>query len=106
MKCSGFMNQDENIQKSKTMTEEKLVQANELEKEITDLKNHRDYVKTERDDAYEGPRCKMVIESNFEAPQKVIQPEFMPVALPEFVEMYLTKVEKQIKKLEEEFEKL
>ena len=109
MRCSGFTNHEENIQKSNAMTEEKLAQAKRLEEEISKLRQHHDFIKTSRDNAYEsspGSRPSIKVESNFESREKSLMLDFLPIDLLEFMEMYLAKVETHIKKLEKEFEKL
>lgn len=109
MKCSGYTNQDANTQKSKEMTEEKLAQAKKLEEEISRLRQHYRSIKTSRDNAYEsspGSRPAIKVEPNFESREKSLMLDLLPIDLSEFMELYLTKVEKQIKKLEKEFEKL
>lgn len=106
MKCSGCTNQNENIQKSNAMTEEKLEQSQELNKQIIELKKHYDYVKTDKEAPYEGQFARIYIEPATSESQRQLRKDLLPISLPEFVEMYLAKVEKQIKKLEKEFEKL
>lgn len=106
MKCSGFMNHEENIQKSKEMNNETLQRAKQLEQEIEELKKHYAFVKTDMENPYTEPASAMYLMPGNSGNQRKLRHIFLPIAMPEFAEMYLTKVEKHIKKLEKEFEKL
>ena len=106
MRCSGFTNPDENIQKSKQMNNETLQRAKQLEKDIEELKKHYAFVKTDMENPYNDPTSVMYLAPNNSGNQRKLKHDFLPIAMPEFAEMYLAKVEKQIKKLEKEFEKL
>ena len=88
------------------MTEEKLSQAKGLEKEISKLKEHYSYVKTTNVNIYEGIEATIFVSPTNASNKRDLINAFLPISVPEFVEMYLNKVEKQIKKLEKEFEKL
>jgi ribosome recycling factor len=88
------------------MTDETLQRAKQLEKEIEELKKHCEYIRTEKENPYEGSKAEIYIETINEDRHRRLEKDFLPIALPEFVEMYLAKVEKHIKKLEKELEKL
>lgn len=88
------------------MTKELLQQSIDLEKKIHDLKVHYEQVKTEKELPYETDKARIHVEPNFENTQRRLLEQFLPVSLAEFMEMYLSKVEKEIKKIEKQFEKL
>ena len=88
------------------MTNEKLTQANDLLKEMKELRDHYKDIKTEKEAPYEGDSARILIENNSDSHEKRLIFEFLPIELPQFVELYLSKIDKKIKKLEKEFEKL
>jgi hypothetical protein len=88
------------------MTNEKLDQGNVLILKIKDLKNHLEVLKTKNEDAYEGEKARINVESNFETTSRTLIQEFIPISISKFMTMYFTKLEKEIKNLEKEFEKL
>ena len=88
------------------MTEEKLEQAKKLSEEITQLRKHVMYVKTTKSDAYQNVNARIYAEPDPSASRRELHNYLLPISLPEFMEMYLSKVEKHIKKLTKEFESL
>jgi hypothetical protein len=87
------------------MNNETLQRAKDLEIQIADLRKHSEYVKTNSENPYEGDSEIAIQTCNSDTRRRLIK-GFLPITLPEFVEMYLTKVGKEIKRLEKEFEKL
>ncbi len=119
MRSFDYMNLKENILKSKQskiMNSATLLKANELEKQINELKQHYSHIKAERSEEeaepedfsspYEGPKAVLSVETNTSATPKSLKLHFLPISIPELVEMYLARVEKEIKRLEKEFAKL
>lgn len=89
------------------MTDEKLKEAQGLAKKIEDLKSHVKFVKADYENPYEDTGADIYVEpNNSRYDKRRLLKEFLPFTIPEFVDMYIHRAEKEIKKLEKEFEKL
>ncbi|OFY43974.1 MAG: hypothetical protein A2X18_07545 [Bacteroidetes bacterium GWF2_40_14] len=87
------------------MKTETLQQAKELEKQIKELKEHYEYIKMDKPDPYDG-LSRIYVESRYSSANKGLKKEYLPISIAEYVELYLARVDKEIKRLEKELEKL
>jgi chaperonin cofactor prefoldin len=88
------------------MKTELLNQAISLRDKIQDIKRHLEKIKTDRESPYDNEGSFLHAEPDFEENMKKLRNEFLPISISEFMEMYIARIEKEIKKLEKEFEKL
>ena len=103
MKCSGFMNHEENIQKSNAMKIEKLKIANEIQAKIKDLKEHKDEIADIIIEA-KGVDLRLIGDSQYRVTR--LRPEVSPVTFNQFIEAYTASIDAEIKVLEVKLEML
>lgn len=103
MRCSGFMNHEENIQKSKTMKIEKLKIANEIQAKIKDLKEHKDKCADTIIEA-KGVDLRLIGDNQYSVTR--LRPEVSPVSFNQFIESYTASIDAEIKTLEVKLEML
>lgn len=96
MRCSGYMNHEENIQKSKQMKIEKLKIANEIQAKIKDLKDHKDKIADIIIEA-NGVDLKLIGDSQYNVAR--LRPEVSPVPFNQFIEAYTASIDVEIKAL-------
>lgn len=90
----------------KIMTEDKMKEANELRGKIDDLKNHHRAIMNYNGEAVTPERRILRSGLRDSTADRILRDEFLPIAPPVIIEMYLLNVNKEIDRLEKEFESL
>ncbi len=89
------------------MTQEQLSKANEINKSLLDLQNLKNY--TEKQLSLNGntlgEKVKVLISPQYGS-DMWLRKEFLPMKLDDIMIIYITNIEKEIKKLEKELEEL
>lgn len=93
------------------MTIEQLEKATKLKEEINELKRHKKVMITTDGGSEETPfnqeNFRLKLDPNQKsADLRHLRPLYLPISAHDFIDMYIRNVEKQIKKLEAEFEKI
>ena len=94
------------------MNTEKLDKANDIHRQIEDLKRHRDDItlkhKQEDRATYELANSIRIRPTyrhgNME--ERVFRKQFLPISIPDLIDLYVKKLDTEIERLQAEFEKL
>ena len=90
------------------MTTEKLEKANGLKKQIDELRAHLEWVsKVEGKDAdYSGGNTKVKVIPSSTVNERNLRNNFLPIVTKNYMAIYISNVENEIKRLEKEFENI
>lgn len=92
------------------MTKENLEKANELLETIKKFKSHRNRVKTDKENPYISQDSRMkseiYVENIYNEVEISLWEDFLPISIQDYVNLYLGKLDKEIERLEKEFENL
>lgn len=90
------------------MNTEKLQKANELAGEIKKLNDHYSFVKTANNGAalYESSSTIVRIKPQNSNTERTLRYDMLPISTKNYMAIYISNVENEIKRLEKEFENL